>query len=257
MNTFEYLDYKKKYRPSYKKSDEYRYFIENKVILNKIPRFSYLGDLNENEFDVIRANIIIQSFLNKSIIEKEIVNLSLYQADINATKLKLMNSLRELMVDQPYYQENKNKIYIPFFSRALNALYSREPVKLLDAPYSDLKNTFVDSVIDPFDTYGAELYNSTFTRLLKIGTNGKEIAFFHYDFNTLYFVNNQGRLDNKIVLFDKYMKRPNYNHMIERIKPVVEAYFANDCNEMLNALHDNGLISSRMLYQIHRRKETK
>ena len=64
--------------------------------------------------------------------------------------------------------------------------------------------------------------------------------------NTLYFINDQGRLDAKVVLFDKYIKKPKFTHMLERVAPVVEAYFNNDRNGLINALLDNNLISPQM-----------
>ena len=139
------------------------------------------------------------------------------------------------------------KIYIPFFSRSLNQIYFDEPEKLLTSPYAGLKDKFQDTVIDPFDTYGSEVYNSHFSRLVKIRQDDKEAAFFHYDTNTIYFVNEQGRLDTSIVLFDRYIRHPNYAHMLERIKPVVDAYFAFDREALIKALHENGFISNTLL----------
>lgn len=117
---------------------------------------------------------------------------------------------------------------------------------MLTYPYNELGENFVDSAIDPFDAYGTSLFDSFFTKLVKIGTNGKEVAFFHYDTNTIYIVNNQGRLDCKIVLFDKYIKRPDYSHMIDRLKPVVEAYFMNSREDFIDNLHKSGFISDHI-----------
>ena len=165
---------------------------------------------------------------------------------------KFVNTIKERMVDEPYYLDDKNKIYIPFFSKSLNQLYVKEPEKLLEVPYVDLKDNFVDNVIDPFDLYGAELYNSLYTRLMKILSNGKEVAYFHYDTNTIYIINNQGRMDAKLVLFDKYIKNPSYNHMLERVKPVCKAYFDNDRSALINALYENGFISNKIIQLINK-----
>ena len=257
---FDVLEKNKKHRKPFLKSDEFTFFLANRGCLGKVPRFSFLDDTRESDFDVMRANIIIHSYLNKVAFEEEMIN---FEAHIkqgeNIEHVKMIQALRERMVDCPYYKEEneKDKIYIPFFSRSLNALYFREPEKLLVPPYNNLKEQFSDSVIDPFDVYGAELYNSNFTRLLKIKTVDKITAYFHYDTFTIYFVNNQGRLDNKIVLFDKHMKRPSNSHMLDRITPVIDAYFANDRSALINALHDQELISSKMLYYIHKRSKKK
>ena len=257
---FEELEASKKRRKSFYKSDEFSFFSSNKGVLGKVARFSFLDDPKEDEFDIMRANIIIHSYLNKVAFEEEIVNLAAHiDSGENIDHVKMIQALRERMVDCPYFKEEneKDKIYIPFFSRSLNALYFREPEKLLVPPYNNLKEQFQDSVIDPFDVYGAELYNSNFTRLLKIKTVENVTAYFHYDTYTIYFVNNQGRLDNKVVLFDKHMKRPSTSHMLDRISPVIDAYFANDRAALINALHDQELISSKMLYHIHKRSKKK
>ena len=85
---------------------------------------------------------------------------------------------------------------------------------------------------------------------MKIKTVDKETAFFHYDTNTIYFVNEQGRLDAGLVLFDRYIRHPSYSHMLERIKPVVDAYFAFDRDGLIDALFMNGFISNRLLRRI-------
>ena len=109
-----------------------------------------------------------------------------------------------------------------------------------------MQSDYENACVDPFDTYGSELFNSYYTSLVKISSSKHVTAFFHYDTNTLYFINDQGRLDAKIVLFDKYMKKPKFTHMMERISPVAEAYFNNDRTGLINALFDNNLISAQM-----------
>ena len=171
--------------------------------------------------------------------------------DLHVILRKILDgSGHEIISEQPYYQEGQKKIYIPFFSRSLNQIYFEEPEKLLTSPYAGLKDKFQDTVVDPFDTYGSELYNSHFSRLVKVKQEDKETAFFHYDTNTIYFVNEQGRLDGTVVLFDRYLRRPSYSHMLERIRPVVDAYFNFDREGFINALYDNGFISSHLLHLI-------
>lgn len=256
-NLFETLEHKKKRRTPFSKSEEYSFYMANHSVLAKIPRFSFL-DNQRDDFNIMRANIIINSYLNKTAFEEEMLNLETYiKRGENIDHIKIVQTIRERMIDKPYFKDEKDKIYIPFFSRTLNQLYNYEPEKLLAAPYRDLKENFAESVIDPFEMFGSELFNSNFTRLLKVEEKNEMTAYFHYDTFTIYFINSQGRLDNKIVLFDKYIRRPSYSHMVDRIKPVIEAYLAYDRTALLNALHDQGLISSKLLYQIHRKDRKK
>ena len=243
MTLYETLIQKQKRRRSFITGEDFKYFINNRHLLGKFKRFAHLYDSEENEFDIIRANILLQGMANKALFEEEIKNINNHGLTEHA---KFVSILKERIVDQPHYNEGDHPIYIPFFSRSLNELYIDNPEKLLSEPYSSLMTTFEDACIDPFDTYGAELYNSYFTSLVKIGAQKHETAYFHYDTFTIYIVNDQGRLDNQIVLFDKYIKRPVHTHMLERITPVVNAYFANDRTGMINALKENKLISSKI-----------
>lgn len=248
---FDYLEKKQKHRTAFKESDEFEFFIENRYLLRKYPRYSFLFEKEDDDFLVMRANIIISALLNKEVLEKEIVSLSKVLTNDNTLDhIAYINAIKERLLDCPYFVYKKEKIYIPILTPAVNYIYLHEPEKLLIAPYNSLIKDFSQILVDPFDVYGTSLFDSPFTRLINVGTNGKIVAFFHYDTNTIYFVNDEGRLDHKIVCFDKYMSRPNYNHMLERIKPVVDAYFNNSRSDLLVTLHENGLISSRVLSDI-------
>ena len=247
---FDYIASKAKKRKAFEKSEEFHFFLENRHLLNKIPRFVHFYDLDSDSFDIMRANIILQAYLNKAKMEEEVNNLSTYISANKKNHAHFIKSFHELISELPYYQDDKDKIFIPFFTRSLNQIYHDDPEKLLTYPYDGLKDSFKDTVIDPFDAYGSELYNSHFSRLVKIRKEDKETAFFHYDTNTIYFVNEQGRLDASVVLFDRYIRHPNYAHMLERIKPVVDAYFAFDREAFLKALNENGFMSSYLLHLI-------
>lgn len=251
---FKILEKYQRKRPKFVQLEEYQFFINNRSYLSKVERFTFLDNVNQDEFDVMRANIIINAYLNKVSFEEEMSNIQSYiKKGDNFDHVKIIQTLKEKMIDKPYFLDNKEKIYIPFFSRTLNTLYNREPEKLLNPPYSHLKDLFADSVIDPFDTYGADLFNSNFTRLIKIKEKDKITAYFHYDTNTIYFINDEGRLDNKLVLFDKYLKHPSYNHMLDRIAPIVEAYFSFDREAVIHYLEEEKLISHKLVNIIHRK----
>ena len=251
MKLLEFLEEKQRKRKQFAKSEEYRFYQKKRNLLVKLPQFSYLSSGKESDFRIIRANIIIHGLINKSIIEEEVRNLVTYtESHKILTHEDFVNTLKKRILTRPFLEQNEGRIYIPFFSKTLNLLYLNEPEKLNEYPYLELLKSFANVAIDPFDTYGAELYNSHFTRLIKISTYKDITAFFHYDTFTIYMINEQGRLDNKIVLFDKYMKRITTNHMLERIRPVVDAYFNNNEVEFIQQLEKNSLISNKMLYKL-------
>ena len=252
MKIFKILERYKKKRTTFYKSDEFNFYLLNRNALMKMPKFNYLTQGKITEFDIMRTNIVLHSYLNKVLIEEEVSNLQHYFDNPNNKKdyASLINALREKLVDQPYIRAQKAKIYIPFFSKAFNLIYLNDPMKLTKYPYVNLKEEFNDALIDPFDAYGYELYNSYFTRLIKISECDKTAGFFHYDTNTIYIINEQGRLDCKIVLFDRFIRKPNYNHMLERIRPVVDAYYKYDKKLLLEEMKKQGFISPHIFYLI-------
>ena len=247
---FDFIASRAKRRKGFEQSEEFHFFLTNRHLLTHIPNFVHFYDIDNDPFEIMRANIILYSYINKRKMEEEIQSLGDYLKSNKKSSATFLKPYHELIAELPYYQENNDKIYIPFFTRSLNQIYRMEPEKLLTYPYNGLKDDFKDTVIDPFDTYGNELYNSHFSRLFKVGSDEKEIAFFHYDTNTIYFVNEQGRLDTCIVLFDRYIRRPSYSHMLERIKPVIDAYFSFDREGMITSLYKNGFISTHLLHLI-------
>ena len=155
------------------------------------------------------------------------------------------------MAELPFfkYGPEEKRIYVPIFPYNLNALYAGQFQKLMVPPYLSLVKNFQGSSIDPFDYYGPDIYNSYFTRLVEVRKTEHGSAFYDFDAEALYFVNLQGRLDDKLCLFDRSLHHPNHNHMLKRLFPVVDAYYADDKESFLKALVDNKLISSKEIYK--------
>ncbi|MCD8195338.1 MAG: hypothetical protein LUD22_03490 [Coprobacillus sp.] len=253
MNIYDFLSRYKKKRTSFQKSMEYKYFIDHRHLLLRMPKYAFLYDSDDNEFDMMRANIILRSLISKDIIEKKIVEISSSLKKESNVHSKLVSELRKSFVDLPYYLEGKTKIYLPIFNRPLNYFYSREPEKLLEPPYDKLMTDFNVYLVDPFDTYGPEIYASLFTRLVLVGQNGKEYAYFHYDTYTIYIINSEGRLDHQIVLFDKWIPKVDKNDLIDRIRPVIDAYFNFDRDRFYACLIESKLVSERAM-NLYKRK---
>ena len=251
---YQLLESKQKRRHSFESGSEYSFFLENRYLLEKIPKYDFLYRSEDDYFSVIRANIIIKSYKNKLAIEKVITPyISKPAIDNDELKAALMKKCESL----PFIKVNNVKVFIPFFTRSLNESYLENPERFLISPYKDLKVSFQESMIDPFDTYGYHLYNSSFTRmiLIKESSDKKEAAFLHYDTNTIYFINDQGRLNDKLVLFDRYIKKPNTYHMFERVNPVVDAYFAFDRRRMIESLRENQFVSEKFMSILRKNDE--
>lgn len=103
-----------------------------------------------------------------------------------------------------------------------------------------------DKYIDPFDYYGFALYESKYSNLLTIDKCDDSVAMYDENSQSIYIINDQGRLDNVIALFDKRLKKPNKDDIVNRLKKVVKAYFDNNREEMLAALYEERFISEKL-----------
>ena len=257
MGIFKLAEKYKKKRKLFIDTEEYSYYLSHRKYIRELDKYTFLSASKLNDFDMIRANILFQAYENKLKIEEEINNVDEHiKSGEQLDHAKFNAILKERLVGLPKFNDGKNTIYIPIFSRPINEMYVKKAEKLLESPYNELRTSFKSSLIDPFDAFGYQLFDSTFTRLIHVASSNKEAAFFHYDTNAIYFVNDQGRLENKLVLFDKFMHHPNYNHMLDRLLPVVDAYFANDYESFILALKKEGFFSMKFL-QIVRKKGLK
>ncbi len=249
MKTYYYLSRYQKHH-NFKKRDDYYFFLEHKNLLSNLEIYRFL-DNPSDEFELIRANIVIHSLLNKIKLDKAI------QYAFGSSKMKTSEAIEYVysqMEGLPYIRDANKKIYVPIFTRAINMLYYQDFGKLLQSPYNSLIKHFDSSCIDLFETYNFALYDSLFTKFVKVYQDEEIMVVYHFDFQSLYVINIEGRLDAKIALFDKYMHKPMTNHIVERVKPVIEAYKNDDRDAFYNALIENNLVSSRLINKIKRKE---
>lgn len=234
------------------KSDEMAFFLSNRVVLTSLEtmgRFLKASD----PFDIVRANIIIRGLLNKKTIEKLYAEKS-KKKNVGGS-LPLDEFMNMGMSDLPYMTYEGEKIFIPSFPLSINRIYSHDFAKFSKEPYKGLLSTYEPLLIDTFDYYGNKIYDSYFTKLVKVKEEGKVSAFFDYDADTLYFINDQGRLDAKLALFDKYLEKSVKTHMVKRLQSVADSYFYDDKNGLISALFENGFISMQLVSDFRKKEE--
>ena len=78
MRILQYIEKHQKKRKQFTKSEDYLFFSKNRSMLVKMSQFSFLSNSKDNDFKIIRANILIHGLINKSIIEQEVKNLVKY-----------------------------------------------------------------------------------------------------------------------------------------------------------------------------------
>jgi hypothetical protein len=250
MRLFKILEHERN-KKNIHKSDEYKFYLENRSLLNRNSVFSKYYNV-EDIYDVICANLVIQSIMNKDkldqIIEEEYLSSSERRLD------NIKQEINERIIDLPYLNFNNAKIYILFFNTNTNDIYSSHSEKMSIEPYVNLQSNYLPFITDPLATYGVDIFESLFTKLVRIDECATTVAFYHYDFNAILMINRQGGLDNIIYLFDKNIKRPKLNHIVERIRPVIKAYFDGNLNDFIYLLYKNELISYYVFRKICKEK---
>ncbi len=237
MLIYKYL--KKKNKRNMRLTEEYKFFEENKKVIAKIKSFYNFADISP-EFVMLKNNILIKAVQTKETIHqltKEFVNLN---EDEQRAKIK------EYLSTRPFLKTEKEVIYLPQYSKALNFLYINSPLALKKYPYTRLEEEPTFSCIDFFDEYGYKIFNSSFTNLQFIMEDKTSAAFYSDDLEMIFVINDQGTLDVAIYLFDKYMDKKNKENMLQRCLNVMNNFYANDRIGFINSLCKEKLISTKM-----------
>lgn len=240
---------------SYLLSPEGVFYTKNVSLLAPFERFERFLKA-ENSFDVVRANILIRGLSSKRTLEK------LYAEESASAKkkgneidLERLSILQKATLERlPSFKEGERKIIVPFLPRSLNSIYAARLEKIGGEPYRKLLSRFESLIVDAFETYGRELFVSGFSRLIPILDNGKILAAYDTDAESLYFINEEGRLDAQVAFFDKDLERPVCTHMIERSLKAAEAYFSDDRELFLRSLLDMRLLSSTFIHELEMKK---
>lgn len=238
------------------KSPEFHFFLKHRALLLKVDAFRPLFNL-EDTFTLTRANIILRGLLNKRQIDR-------YLDDIGQQSMQTFTRIKHHWIrDQflawkqlhHFFTVDDKTFYLPFFNHTLNYIYAYEPDKTYDYPYNKLKVDLSSSLIDAFDTYGYALYQSSMTVLIDLGMeDATSRAFYHPDYKIIFIINAQGRLDVKVSLFDRHLKRPNLNQIVERIQRCLPHYFSFKREAFIESLLQEGLISSRLYMSMKSQK---
>lgn len=242
-NLYPYLNEYQKAR-AYESTSEGIFFTLNQEQLQKSPLYQHL-EIIRRPFDYLRANIVIKALENAKLLATLMTDLKRRQEFgevFEEEKIRL--EVEKCLKDRPYFLDKGIKIYLPLFSRGANLLLQKQffaAAFLLEKTLHPLDNS---DLIDPFEEYNFALYSSNFTSLIDLGGEKSAKAYYHADFMTIFFINDQGRLDQSLPLFDRRMKNYSLDRIIYRITPVVHAFFNGDRPLMIKSLFQNDLIST-------------
>lgn len=233
-------------------SEEYKFFYQNRYELSKHTYFVKYNDVHDI-FDIICSNIVIHGIKNKEILDKVIEEEYFASSERKIENIK--QEIDDRILDLPFLRVNKIKVYIPFFNLNTNIIYSVKNEMMSQEPYINLSSNYEPFLTNPFYTYGVAIFDFLSTKLVRIMESETAVAFYHFDFNAIFIINNQGSLDNIIYLFDKKIKKPNVSHIVERMKPVIQAYFDGNLNDFIYLLYKNEFISYKVFRKICKEKK--
>lgn len=225
------------------RSLEHIFFKDNEYLLRKYPYFNKY--FTNKQFNLIQENIIIRGLRNKETIDEAIKTYKqvCFEQNKKPSESEIKNVVSDAIKDLPYINDiNNHRIYIPFFSIALNTIYVDEPYRLLSYPYCNLLDD-LSCMIDPFETYGWNIYDSYFSKMIR-GINDKtSCTFFDVDDYLIYVINSQGRLDQIIPIFDRYMAHFDMTCIMNRVNNVMRQFYAGNKMEFINELYRQNFIS--------------
>jgi len=239
FSLFNYLRYRCDKTLLVSESSYRKYYNDKFFMLDDYPQLRVYDDIY-SPLTLIKMVILLQALVNKNSIEKQV---ELYQ-DANLKNKDVINVIHSRM---PYLIYNEQKIYVPLFSPSFNNVYSDKLNLLLKQPYLSLKKDFISSLVNPFFTYGFEIFNSTFTNLILLKTSASKdsAAFYSIEFEMIFIITNQGTLQEQINLFDKDPNQSNKEHLFERLVKLVDFYFNEDKDGFINYLYEGEFISKK------------
>jgi hypothetical protein len=229
------------------KSKDGQFFLNQKRRLLRYPAFSYLY-FSSSIFSMIQAVIILKSLQQKTQID-DYLNIQ------GMLSIKTHGRIKHHLIRERFLQDlqftyhfldEQHVIILPFFNRAMNFIYRHEPDKLFDYPYSRLNEDFSTSIVDTFEHYAWALFSSNFVPLIPLKAGDKSSrAFYQPEARVVLIINQQGRLDATISLFDRGIKRPNLHDIINRLDQALKAYFHHDRTGFIQSLVQGGFLSEK------------
>lgn len=236
---FQYLEWSNP--KSIAHSAEEEYFNHHASLFNEK---SNIYNDTTSVYGIIRACIILESARNK---EKLDYFINTYPKSALSLKAVMTNATCKL----PFYKEGDEIIYIPTLDRDINKLYYHNLADLLKPEYQELFKSNLAFYVDPFRTYGASLFDSSFTRLVLLDiTDGQTYCFYHPYLETVLILDKEGRLLQEIPLFDEKIKHPNKTNIFQRLDELLKSYFKADRNDFVETLKNQEFISQSLYENI-------
>ena len=228
------------------KSSQYTFYLKNR---KEMKGFLVQPNISSSSkiFDIICKNAVISAILNKKVLDN--ICKDLFSSIYLTSKLTFEEFLKYYharIVDLKRFKSLDKQIYIPIYTHVLNDIYLNNPLELLKQPYSEVVDNLKGNYIDMFTTYNYQLFDSTFTKLIKIKEYKNGVSFYDFDSATIFFINDQGKLDYYLPVFDKWMVKFNTSRLMNRLTSVCDCFYEGTKESLINELYATALISEKM-----------
>ena len=198
---------------------------------------------NENRsiFDIIKSVAVLRGLENRLILNRD-------YKQFPKEQLKRKEIQSALLQQLPFFEKEGNRIYIPTYNIACNAMYSKYPELLKEREnigYLDNENY---DVINPFLEYGFSLLESPFTRLIKLDYEKEDIhVYYHVAFETMFFVRKDLSLALELPILDEKVQKQRDNmNLFSNLNLIAQDYFEDDIRKMFFDMKEKKLLSSSL-----------
>ena len=221
--------------------EEFVFYNENVMLFNQeTNKYANTYSLTS----IIDADVVLRSLYNKNIIDA-------YINDFDTKYIKqdyFRNNVFSKLISFKYEGVD---IYIPLYDVEVNKLYFNNLASLKNENEIYLKNTNYN-LVNPFETYKNAIYDSNFTRLIKLESENDTYSFYyHLEFETIFIVNkNNGLIENEIPLYDLYLKKLDKKDLFKRLNYVINVFLKDDEKIFMRELLENNFISNAFYREV-------
>ena len=248
FSLFSYLKWRNDKTSNIASSSYKKYFDENVYRVGNYPWLDRYISIKD-AFSLVRSTMILKAINNKLMIEE---GSELY----NEKVLKKESTYKVIHERLPYLVHDEKRIYVPFLNEESNLYYDRKLDELSKLPHSSLKKNCEEQSIDAFDLYNLDFFDSSFTRLIKVYEFKESVAFYDIELETIFVIDDQGRLEQDIPLFDSKVLKKDKSDIIAHLHSLMSYYFNDDKFGFIDALYKYNFIS-KVAYNFILNKEHK
>lgn len=147
----------------------------------------------DQEHDLIKVSIFLSALAQKNTIEKTYEqvrneNIDMWEyLEFNERNSIVAQTLNDRLSEMYHFNFENTEIYIPFFDRLMNSLYTKETAILELPQFFELYQDFRKRIID-MSLYGVDVYRAGFSYLPCVASSPSVAVLFNDKINVFYAI---------------------------------------------------------------------